>query len=176
VEDRLAMPVRPLSASARGSRFVFAAFAAGMVACSSTPVPEEPSASPEDTSYAPPRVDETPDAPTPMPEAPSQAQGGSDDGRELTPSDCNALAARYGHTVRSDEMAKLHPNLTAAQRDQARSAIDRAGEQLETGWRNGCMESLSGKVASERAVRCALAAKTVAAFDACLNSPAGSAP
>lgn len=165
-----------LLATAQGAGFVLAAFAAGLVACSSTPSPDEPVASPADTSYVPPRVDETPDAPTPMPEAPSQAQSGSDDGRELTPSDCNALAARYGHTVRSDEMAKLHPDLTSAQRDQARAAIDRAGEQLETGWRNGCMESLSGKVASERAVRCALAAKTVASFDACLNSPAGTAP
>jgi hypothetical protein len=164
-------PVPLLDAS-----FVFAALAAGVLGCSSTPSPGEPSASPDDASQVSPRVDETPDAATPMPEAPSQAASGSDDGRELTPSDCNALAARYGFTVRSDEMAKLHPELSSAQRDQARAAIDRAAEQLETGWRSGCMESLSGKVASERAVRCALAAKTVASFDACLNSPTGAVP
>lgn len=165
-----------LLAPFHGASLLFATLAAGVLGCSSTPGPEAPSASSGDVSQDAPRIDETPDAPTPMPEAPSQNASGSDDGRELTPSDCNALAARYGYTVRSDEMAKLHPELTSAQRDQARGAIDRAAEQLETGWRNGCMESLSGKVASERAVRCALAAKTVAAFDACLNSPTGAAP
>lgn len=170
------MPARSLRRAAPASlaRWLLASFAVGLLACSGTPSPEAPSSG--EVGSEPPRVDETPDAPTPMPEAPSQAPGGSDDGRELTPSDCNALAARYGFTVRSDEMAKLHPELSSAQRDQARAAIDRAAEQLETGWRNGCLESLSGKVASERAVRCALAAKTVAAFDACLNSPSGAAP
>lgn len=171
------MSARPLrhAAPALGARSLLASFAAGLLACSGTPSPEEPSAASGELGSEPPRIDETPGAPTPMPEAPSQATAGSDDGRELTPSDCNALAARYGFTVRSDEMAKLHPELSSAQRDQARAAIERAAEQLETGWRNGCLESLSGKVASERAVRCALAAKTVAAFDACLNSPSGAA-
>jgi hypothetical protein len=166
----------PLDAALARGGLVLSVSALALAACSSAADPASPAEpTPSGGAEASPVVDEAPEPPKPMPEAPSGPVA-EDDGRELTPSDCNALAARYGFTVRSDEMGKLHPNLTSAQRDQARAAIDRAAEQLETGWRNGCMQSLTGKFASEKSVRCALAAKTVAAFDACLNNPGGASP
>ena len=96
--------------------------------------------------------------------------------RELTASDCNSLADKYGELTRSDEMAKLSPKLTDKQREQGRVNIGKGAEILSGRWAESCIKDLTGKLATESALRCAMAAKTVAAFDVCINGPATPAP
>jgi hypothetical protein len=92
--------------------------------------------------------------------------------REISAHECQVLAQRYGDLTRSDNMNALPQGLTAGQRQQAQSNIMSASDKLSARWEQGCIESLVGKVASEDALKCAMAAKTVADFDVCLNGPA----
>ncbi len=91
--------------------------------------------------------------------------------REITAHECQVLAQRYGDLTRSDNMNALPQGLTAGQRQQAQTNILSASDKLSERWEQGCLESLVGKVASEDSMKCAMAAKTVADFDVCLNGP-----
>jgi len=86
--------------------------------------------------------------------------------------DCQALAAKYGDLVRSDEAAKLNPKLTTAQRDTAKANIDKAAQALAARFAEGCESSLLGKFAEEAALQCAMSAKRLVDFDVCMNGPA----
>ncbi|MBL8739779.1 MAG: hypothetical protein JNK04_01760, partial [Myxococcales bacterium] len=114
---------------------------------------------------APPKVTGGPSAPT--------ADAAT---RELTQNDCHTLAQKYGSLTRSDEEAKLSPKLTPIQRNTATGAIEKAAQTLADRWEGGCSRDLAGKFASEEALKCAMAAKTVSGFDVCLNGPAAPPP
>lgn len=92
--------------------------------------------------------------------------------REITQNDCRTLAQKYGSLTRSDEEAKLSPKLTQTQRNTAAGNIERAAQTLADRWEGGCSKDLAGKFASEEALKCSMGAKTVSAFDVCLNGPA----
>jgi len=96
--------------------------------------------------------------------------------RELSASDCRSLAEKYNELLRSDEMAKLSPKLTDAQREQSRVQIGKGMAIMSARWEEGCARDLTGKLATEASLQCAMAAKTVATFDVCINGPATSPP
>jgi hypothetical protein len=96
--------------------------------------------------------------------------------RELSATDCRALAGKYNALTRSDEMAKLPAGLTPEQVAVAARQLEAGAEILSTRWENGCVESLVGKESPEANLKCAMSAKTVAAFDVCLNGPSEPPP
>ncbi|MFO0756905.1 MAG: hypothetical protein U0359_10455 [Byssovorax sp.] len=151
---------------------------------SSTPKPAD---DPGEAKDAPPpdstppastgeKADEAKDAPPPMlKNGPAKDESVPDD-YELTPGDCDALGKQYGRLARGDQLAALNPKLTQAQRETAESNIDRAIAPLEGRWIDGCVASLAGKVSNRASLKCAMDAKTVKAFDVCLNGEGGTAP
>ena len=72
----------------------------------------------------------------------------------------------------SDQMAKVSDKLSQSQRDTARKNVGVGAQKLASNWREACVRDLTGKMANESALRCAMASKTVAAFETCLNGPA----
>ena len=90
----------------------------------------------------------------------------------LTQHDCVELGKQYVAVQRADQVAKLSAKLTDKQREQALSSIDGVVGKMGEPWANGCIESLAGKVVDRKNLGCAMASKTVAAFDECLNGSA----
>lgn len=98
------------------------------------------------------------------------------DDYSLTENDCQALGRGYGDAARYDQRAVLNPKLTDKQREQANASIDAVVSKLETTWTDTCAKSLVGKNVDHKNIKCALGAKTVKAFDVCLNGEAKSEP
>jgi len=143
-------------------------------ACSSSSSKPAESVEPADAppTETPPPESEPP-APTAMPTGVKQTGGNANDSipdnYELTGGDCDALGKQYGAAARADQLAGLNPKLTAAQRAQAEGSIDKVISKLEAQWTEGCRSSLVGKTVDPKALKCALDARTVKAFDVCLN-------
>jgi len=112
--------------------------------------------------------------PIPAPKVTGAASAGPEGPatREITQNDCRTLAQKYGSLTRSDEEAKLSPKLTQIQRNTAAGNIEKGAQTLADRWEGGCSKDLAGKFASEEALQCSMGAKTVSAFDVCLNGPA----
>jgi hypothetical protein len=91
---------------------------------------------------------------------------------ELTPTDCAVMGDKYRALTISDQEKKLQPELRPEQREQGEKAIHDAADTLSDRWIKSCQSDLVGKFAPEESLKCAMAAKTVPAFDACLNAPA----
>lgn len=150
------------------------------LACGTTAKDGEPVASPDGPTE--PELTAEPTAVDPKPIPPPKVTGGPGAPtaeaatRELTQSDCHTLAQKYGSLTRSDEEAKLSPKLTPIQRNTASTAIEKAAGTLADRWEAGCSRDLAGKFASEEALQCSMASKTVSAFDVCLNGPATPPP
>jgi hypothetical protein len=101
--------------------------------------------------------------------APSSTQAAGPVEHELSHGDCQALGGKYRDLTTSDQLAKLDPKVTQAQREQARSAVEKAAVIVADKWTASCEESLVGKFTDESWLTCAMGSKTVAAFDQCLN-------
>jgi hypothetical protein len=97
---------------------------------------------------------------------------GAADDYTLTEKDCVELGKQYVVVQRADQIAGLDKRLTDKQREQATKNIDAVVEKMGEPWANGCIESLVGKVAERKRLECAMAAKSVKAFDDCLNAEA----
>ncbi|NUP12546.1 MAG: hypothetical protein HOW73_41410 [Polyangiaceae bacterium] len=134
---------------------------------SSTPTAETTGDTAEQTAEPTHTTEPTASAP---PTATANA-GGSDDAREMTATECKVLGQKQGDLTRSDQTATLSEKLTPAQRKSALESIDKFATQQATKWEEGCLETLVGKMASEQALKCAMAAKTVAAFATCIEGP-----
>jgi hypothetical protein len=152
-----------------------------LVACgASTPKPADGAEG--EKSDSPSSAGENGDTPAAKVDAPAaptmgsvKREGGATDVPDdysLTPNDCQALGRGYGDAARGDQRAALNPKLTAKQREQAEASIDGVVTKLETGWEETCLKSLAGKIVEHKNIKCALAAKTVKAFDVCLNGEA----
>ena len=87
----------------------------------------------------------------------------------ISNTDCDALGKRLGEVTRSDELAKVDSKLKPAQHDKAMHSIDEAASKIESQWIASCENSLVGKVGDPKALKCATDAKSVKAFDVCLN-------
>jgi N-acetylmuramoyl-L-alanine amidase len=90
--------------------------------------------------------------------------------------DIPSILVKTAFISNPDEEAKLNPKLSEAQRESARKAFAEAAQILAERWSTSCEANLVGKIASEESLRCAMASKSVAAFDVCLNGPPSSAP
>jgi len=97
---------------------------------------------------------------------------GAADDYTLTQKDCVELGKQYVAVQRADQIAALDKRLTDKQREQATKNIDAVVEKMGEPWANGCIESLVGKVAERKRLECAMASKSVKAFDDCLNAEA----
>jgi hypothetical protein len=143
------------------------ALAAGCGAAPPTPAAEPEAAAPS-TSKA--RA-EAPSEPAPDAAAPTvkRSEATVPDDYELTPRDCQELARQFASLIRSDELAKLSSKLSDKQREQATASIEKAAGVRRDQWAASCEKSLVGLVQERKALTCAMSAKTVAAFDTCLN-------
>lgn len=113
---------------------------------------------------------------TASPKPTSDPSQGGDDAREISATDCHQLALKYGDVLRADEVAKLPEKLSEAQRTATLRSLDDASAKLEARWEGGCVNDLVGKYASESGLRCAMASKSVAGFEACINGPPAPPP
>jgi hypothetical protein len=92
----------------------------------------------------------------------------------LTAADCEALGKQYGAAMRSDQLVGLSPKLTEKQRAQGEANIDGVVSKTAAQWTHTCHQSLVGKIVDPKTLNCALDAKTVNAFQACISD--GSPP
>jgi hypothetical protein len=138
--------------------------------------PETPAASSEPAASAEPSAEAAP-ADTAMPgKVVNDAKvdkSMSLDTYELTPSDCEALGRQYGVAARADQMGALSPKISEKQRAATAAQVDKVVSKLEDSWIGGCQSSLVNKAVDRAAIKCAMAAKTVKAFDVCLNGEGG---
>lgn len=149
----------------------------GALGCGgSTPPPEDATSqndsAPDDGASEPHEATTEPAAPEPKPlshGAKKITDEGAADDYTLTEKDCIELGKQYVAVQRADQIAGLDKRLTDKQREQAVKNIDAVVQKMGEPWANGCIESLVGKVAERKRLECAMAAKTVKAFDECLN-------
>lgn len=144
-----------------------------LAGCSAAP--PVPAAEPEPASSSPsaPAVVETaPKTSTPAPEpAPKKLDVRADvpDDYELAPRDCQELAGQFASLIRSDQVAMLSPKLSDKAKDQALRSIEKAAAARQDQWAASCEATLVGLTKDRKSLRCAMDAKTVKAFDICLN-------
>lgn len=135
---------------------------------SSTTATSEPTT--ETTDTAPTTSDPDPTSTPPPASGTASVKANPDEeSREITVGECKTIAGKFRENTISDEMAKLSPKLTDAQRETARGRIEEAADQLGQRWEKGCVADLLGKAVAEKSLKCAMASKTVAALDACLS-------
>lgn len=148
-----------------------------LAGCASNGEATTPTTEPSETATSVDTNEAPPSAPTVKSSAPPPSSGtGGDDAREITATECQLLAQKYGDVTRADQTAKLSPKLTDAQRSSANKTIDDAANTLAGRWAETCTRDLVGKVASESALKCAMSSKSVAAFDTCINGPPSAPP
>lgn len=146
-----------------------------LVACSPSKPPDNPESA-DTTAVASAEPTEGTADTAPMGtvvKSPEVSQDASLASYELTPSDCDALGRQYGQVARSDQMAALSPRLTEKQRAATAAQVDKVVGKLEEGWIGTCQSTLVNKSVDHASIKCALAAKTVKAFDVCLNGEHG---
>ena len=160
--------------------WIAGALAVGLLGCgSSTPSPESPdstvSGSEGSTGAPEPGAGEGPvEDPVVTPEAKPTADNTIPDDYAMMSGDCVQLGKQLAAATRADQLALLSPKLTEAQKAQADKNITDVATRLGEKWTEGCESSLVGKVVDRKSLKCALDAKSVKAFDACLNgTPAG---
>jgi hypothetical protein len=144
-----------------------------LAACSSAPKPEptvDPDPAPTSEPAPPPAETGEPQGEDAPPPKKSTVAPVPDD-YEMTNSDCAELGRALKMVIGNDERSKLSPKLKQAQRDAAEASIDRAAGTRQDQWVEGCQKSLVGKVVDRASLKCAVSAKTVKDFDACLNGP-----
>lgn len=108
-----------------------------------------------------------------MPRAPKSTNNGDSVPADytLTDRDCVELTKHYVTVQKSDQMAALSPKLSPDQRQQAETSITNAITKIGENWEKGCRTTLVGGIVELESLKCAMASKTVPAFDHCLNGP-----
>lgn len=158
-----------------------AAAALVAVACSSsTPKPADgPEQTPPADASATPAASAAPtagpDAPPPPETTPVKRDDANaiPDDYQLTQHDCNELGKVYHDVSKGDLMKGLSAKLTEKQRTATEANIDKEVTRVSAQWTDTCQSNLVGKSVDQKAIKCALAAATVKAFDVCLNGPEG---
>ncbi len=134
---------------------------------------------------------ESPDAPAASAEAKADApaEGKGDKGDDAAPppskaqQDDNSVPDDYSLTARRLRRARpavrhggavgpdgdREPKVSEKQARAAEAAVDKVVSKLEQGWIDHCRSALVGKVVDPKALKCAISAPTVKAFDVCLN-------
>lgn len=84
--------------------------------------------------------------------------------------DCVALGKHLTALTRAEQVAALSAKLTAEQRDETEKRIDTVAATLGEQYTQACEQNV-GKHVDPKALKCAFDARTVKAFEACLNGP-----
>jgi hypothetical protein len=138
-------------------------------------VPETPAAASVDPEAAPP----APPAPavTAMPgqmvKSTDDRQAQAMDSYEMTPSDCDALGRKYGELGRDEMLAGLGAKISEKQRATAIAKVEESMNKRADTWIANCMSTLVNKAVVHENIKCALASKSMKAFDVCLNGEGG---
>lgn len=111
----------------------------------------EPGAAPPAASPAPRRDDSVPDD------------------YALMHGDCVELGKKLTVLTRTEQVAALSAKLTAEQRGETEKKIDAVAATLGEQYAHACEQNV-GKSVDPRSLKCAFDARTVGAFDACLNA------
>lgn len=148
-------------------------FFAVIAGCSAAPPvsvaePETVSSSLSASAAVEPALETSTPAPAPPPKK-SDAAGDVPDDYELAPRDCQELAGQFASLIRSDQVAMLSPKLSDKAKDQALRSIEKAAAARQDQWAASCEATLVGLTKDRKSLRCAMDAKTVKAFDVCLN-------
>jgi hypothetical protein len=173
--DSRAKPIKPSVMS--GKPLVVALVA--LLGCSSNPAPEAPlvAAEPEPSLTGPSSDDQSSAKDMPGGSAPPAAttndkQASIPDDYQLTNGDCTTLGKQFAAAWRMDEVAKLSPKLNEKQRSQAEKSLDEGATKAGDKFAEGCNKSLVGQTADPKSLKCAMDARSVKIFDACLNGDA----
>ncbi|WP_438042540.1 hypothetical protein [Sorangium sp. So ce128] len=116
---------------------------------------------------ATPEADAEPGAAAPSP--PRRDDSVPDD-YALMHGDCVDLGKRLTVLTRSEQVAALSAKLTAEQRGETEKKIDAVAATLGEQYAQSCEQNV-GKSVDPRSLKCAFDARTVRAFEACLNAP-----
>ena len=152
---------------ARATHTLLMALTLAASACGpSKPAPAQPGTATASVASTPPPP------PPPPPPIPPPPNSGKDLGiavdYTITARDCDDLAARFHDVTRADMMAQLGDKQTEAQRAAAEKGIEQMANQARDGYLKQC-DGLIDKVYERPRIDCALEARTVSAFDTCLN-------
>jgi hypothetical protein len=145
--------------------------------CASSPPPEprgepEAPAAGEEPAAAEPAPEPDPAAAAPRADGPKttgDAPPSRPNSYEITNRDCDALGDRLAEVTRSDQSAEISPRLSKAQRDQTEAANAEVSRKVGERWAESCRRSLVGGYTDEGSLKCAMRARSVKAFDECLN-------
>jgi hypothetical protein len=140
-----------------------------LAACSGSSKPPESPDAPAASADPDAKPDAKSDEQAPPPSTKSQDDNAVPDDYSITAGDCEALGQQYGTAARNDQMATVSPKVSEKQRAAAQASVDKVVSKMEEQWIDHCRSALVGKVADPRALKCAIAAPTVKAFDVCLN-------
>ena len=133
--------------------------------------PEEPSPAAEPTSDAAraPRRGRQTREPAAAAPAPPRRDDSVPDDYALMHGDCVELGKRLTVLTRSEQVAALSAKLTAEQRGETEKKIDAVAATLGEQYAQSCEQNV-GKSVDPRSLECAFDARTVRAFEACLNA------
>jgi len=172
-------PIKPAGMTLRSTLFklrgpAIAAFFT-VAGCGGSP-PPEPQAAPTEASAEPaeqPKEEASAEQPAPPPPAPKNEKANEiPDEYTLTEADCAQLGKQFAAVTRADQVGALDPKLSASQRAQTEKRIDEVAMKMGDNWVQSCQASLVGKVAERKRLSCALEARSVKAFDTCINGEA----
>lgn len=107
--------------------------------------------------------------PVAPPPPPARRDDSIADDYALMAGDCNQLAERFTKLAEAEGIAKLDPKLSEAKRQPLEEKTREDAARAGRGWGDGCKKSLVGKTVSPQAIKCALGAGSIAAFEKCLN-------
>lgn len=133
--------------------------------------PEEPAPGAEPTPEAALGV-EAPEA-EPAATTPSAAPRRDDsvpDDYALMHGDCVDLGKQLTALTRTEQVAALSAKLTPEQRGETEKKIDAVAATLGEQYAQACEQNV-GKHVDPRSLKCAFDARSVRAFEACLNAP-----
>ncbi|WP_438018961.1 hypothetical protein WMF18_07710 [Sorangium sp. So ce315] len=152
-----------------------------LLGCAGAPPPaEQPEPAPLEAPA--PRAEPTPEAavgaeapaaepsaaPSPAaPRAPRRDDSVPDD-YALMHGDCVELGKQLTALTRTEQVAALSAKLTAEQRGETEKRIDAVAAKLGEQYAQMCEQNV-GKHVDPRSLKCAFDARTVQAFEACLN-------
>ncbi|WP_437944062.1 hypothetical protein WMF27_08305 [Sorangium sp. So ce281] len=102
--------------------------------------------------------------------APPRRDDSVPDDYALMHGDCVDLGKRLTALTRSEQVAALSAKLTAEQRGETEKKIDAVAATLGEQYAQSCEQNV-GKSVDPRSLKCAFDARTVRAFEACLNAP-----
>ncbi|WP_437735888.1 hypothetical protein [Sorangium sp. So ce1335] len=149
-----------------------------LLGCAGAPPPPAEQPEPAPVEEPAPRAEPAPEAAVPAeapaaepaeatPAAPRRDDSVPDD-YALMRGDCVELGKQLTVLTRTEQVAALSAKLTAEQRGETEKRIDAVAAKLGEQYSQMCEQNV-GKHVDPRSLKCAFDARTVKAFEACLN-------